>query len=212
MRRLRAIAILLLWQLACIWMLRYIYAPTASTGVRVQGEYKESRGRPSAPELSPHRCVFVFGLESSGTKFVATHIARAMAPKDSAPASSSDELLFTSTDGSSATCWKASNGHFVQHISLPSGSTCAATRYYKMTLGVDTCVDLPMGRWIADLAATMELHPTCTGIVVERTQVYGHMSRSIRRSHSRAEHTRTARALVGPSYVTELAERTLLLR
>lgn len=164
--------------------------------------------RPSSSAATS--CVFVFGLESSGTKFVATHIARGIAPTE--PGAFLHELLFTARSGGSATCWKGAGGSSVQHISLPSGCTCTTARYRSMIEGVDACEDEPLGRWVADVVATMRRHPACTGIVVERLQRYGHLSRASQHCDSEPllrEEEAAARRSLAPALANAREHRLL---
>lgn len=119
-------------------------------------------------------CMYIFGLESSGTKYVSHALSKL--------------LHFSTTwDGQNPACWSY-RGHSIQHISLPHGESCAAGDAeggMRIVAEADMCEvgpesaarDPPRTRWIVNVTSTLLAAPSCKAIVVTRSSVFQRMSK-----------------------------------
>lgn len=139
-------------------------------------------------------CTYVFGLESSGTRFIAKNIAKRLDAD-------------TKWDGDHPPCWQW-RGHTVQHISLPHGKLCTpqhAGKGIDIVPVADVCPppsppapklvmniieraaylkSLPQPlqsedreRWIANISGTMRARPWCQAIIVTRSPIFQRLSK-----------------------------------
>ena len=141
-------------------------------------------------------CTFVFGLESSGTRFVARGLSRLL-------------NRHTTWDGQSPPCWSYT-GHSIQHISLPHGVACSdrdAEEGIVIEANADVCAVppggdapppllvppppspaprdagtlpfdlLPSKRWMANLTSTLLARPECKAVVVTRASIFQRLSK-----------------------------------
>ena len=110
--------------------------------------------------------VFVFGLESSGTRFLSRAIASAIKP--------------TKWDGERPPCWRDSRWK-IHHISLPWGGRCnnksASSKF--TTVSPDMCAvrGYPRkGRWFADITSIMRSNPRHRAVIIERNAEFSYLS------------------------------------
>ena len=111
--------------------------------------------------------VFVFGLESSGTRFVSRAIASAIKP--------------TNWDGEKPPCWHDSRWK-IHHISLPWGGQCndktASSKF--TTVSPDMCAvrGYPRRntRWFADITSILRSNPRHRAVIIERNAEFSYLS------------------------------------
>ena len=124
--------------------------------------------------LPRKKTVFVFGLESSGTRFVSRGIAQQLNPA-------------TRWDGQSPPCWSY-RGHRVIHVSLPHGMYCSAEDLERPASIVQDADVMckpwvrPVSndsrvRWIANITATLAATPDSHAVVVTRPMVFQRLSK-----------------------------------
>ena len=108
--------------------------------------------------MTPH--VYVFGLESSGTRYISRGIAKSIDEK-------------THWGGESPACWKHKDGD-IQHISLPWGGTCDG--HEKRTKKeVNLCSfphHHPPGRWFANITNVLNGFPDRKAVVIVRVSEF----------------------------------------
>ena len=127
------------------------------------------------PLPSP-KTVFVFGLESSGTRFVSRAIARALNPN-------------TLWDGQGGPCWWW-RGHRIVHVSLPMFGICGPEEvdmhrdWPTVVSDADLCyepsTDLRRSapRWIANITSTvLRAGRAARAIVVTRSHIFQRVSK-----------------------------------
>lgn len=123
-----------------------------------------------APLPAP-KTVFVFGLESSGTRFVSQALARALNPG-------------TLWDGQSPPCWWW-RGHRIVHVSLPMLGMCNPDDYDQpeaaLLADANMCQPLPSEaplRWIANISSTLErAGEAARAVVVNRHHIFQRVSK-----------------------------------
>ncbi|GBG29805.1 Hypothetical Protein FCC1311_060252 [Hondaea fermentalgiana] len=111
------------------------------------------------------RTLFVFGPESSGTRFIARALANASLPG-------------AVWDGENPACWRH-GALVVQHISLPWGSNCSKPMDYISR--VNTCGEQKYGRIMPDIAETLRHFHSSRAVIITRDP--GMTMRSVLRTH-----------------------------
>ena len=111
-----------------------------------------------------HGPIYVFGPESSGTRFISRSIAKVLDPT-------------ADWDGELPPCHMTSGGG-LQHVSLPFGQSCWDESYLAkwdadgsppLEKDVDLCSRTPSSsRWFADVTATLKARPQARAVIIVR--------------------------------------------
>ena len=134
--------------------LLHLLLPTTATG------YTPPTSVPTALTVteSSSAMTYIFGPESSGTRFLSRTIAATTASTS------------ISWDGENPACWSER----VQHISLPWGQTCAdhVGEADVIIPEVDLCSKSVSGRWFANVTGTLLAHATSRAVAIVRDLEY----------------------------------------
>lgn len=125
--------------LAFLWALLFAQHSPAPVTQYVRG---------TAPES-----VYVFGPESSGTRYVSRVVSRMLTSEQN------------DWNGEFPACF-----HGVQHISLPWGGVCDGA--LRVVRDVDLCSRRgpASNRWFANISSTLEKHPSARAIAITRNE------------------------------------------
>ena len=122
----------------------------------------------------PATKVYVFGLESSGTRYVSRGIAQQINP-------------VTTWDGQSPPCWSW-RGNRVIHVSLPHGMYCSSEDLEHPMSIVDNAdvmcqpwvrpvPNTSRVRWIANITSTLMAAPEARAVIVTRPMIFQRVSK-----------------------------------
>ena len=100
------------------------------------------------------KCIIVFGLESSGTRYVSRAVAKLQNPK-------------SAWNGEFPECYHYKSTVF-QHVSLPFYGTCNPHEKTPV-LSYDVCEQKPHRRFIVNATEVMRRQSSCKAIVVTRS-------------------------------------------
>ena len=133
--------------------------PSARSAPRVAGSALAAL---DASDADRPRDVYVFGPESSGTRFLSRTIAGVVTG------------WTTLWDGEFPSCWSESKPWTVQHISLPWGSTCQEHKGEpdRIEDAVDMCASQPGGRWFANVTSALLAHTEARAVAIVREEQY----------------------------------------
>ena len=115
------------------------------------------------------RNIIVVGPESSGTRYLARSLSRAIIPNNG-------------WDGQTPACWNDSPSHHVHHISLPWGLRCTIEGVIRVNQSIKTTTDfclfttLSNSRVSVNLTSLLSREPDARAIVVVRSGGFAYVS------------------------------------